>query len=110
MCGEKGMPAAAVRLFEDKGTAYLAAGQLGLPVPPLGSGPFEFQAAEQLKNSMPTDLAILKDSMPTYKWAPAGKMSEADFARGVEVLSSMGMFAKVSPEQVKASYTTTHQK
>jgi biotin carboxylase len=27
-------PAAAVRLFGDKGTAYLAAGQLGLPVPP----------------------------------------------------------------------------
>jgi ABC-type nitrate/sulfonate/bicarbonate transport system substrate-binding protein len=68
------------------------------------------QAAEQLKNSMPTDLAILKDSMPTYKWAPAGKMSEADFARGVEVLGSMGMFAKVSPEQVKAAYTTAHQK
>jgi hypothetical protein len=36
-------------------------------------------------------------------------MSEADFAHGVEVLSSMGTFAKVSPEQVKASYTTAHQ-
>jgi len=66
-------------------------------------------AAEALKDLLPTDLAILKDSMPTYKWAPAGKMSEADFANSVDVLASMGMFAKVTPDQVKASYTTAHQ-
>lgn len=67
------------------------------------------EAAEALKTSLPTDLAILKDSMPTYKWAPAGKMSDADFAKSVEVLGSMGMFADVTPEQVKASYTTAYQ-
>jgi ABC-type nitrate/sulfonate/bicarbonate transport system substrate-binding protein len=68
------------------------------------------QAAEALKSSMPGDPAILKDSLPTYKWAPAAKMSEADFAAGVGVLSSMGMFAEVSQEQIKSAYTTAYQK
>jgi NitT/TauT family transport system substrate-binding protein len=66
-------------------------------------------AAEKLQSAMPNDPKILKDSMTTYKWARDGKMSDADFFSGVDVLSSMGMFDPPSPESRNASYTAAYQ-
>ncbi|GAA3643199.1 hypothetical protein GCM10022224_001990 [Nonomuraea antimicrobica] len=68
------------------------------------------QAAEQLKSLIPTDFEILKDSLPTYKWARDGRMSEADFFRGVDVLAAMDMFAEVTQDQIKTAYTSAYQK
>ena len=67
-------------------------------------------AAEALQSVMPVDPEILKNAMPTYKWARDASMSEADFFHGVEVLGGMGMFDQApSPESTRAAYTAAYQ-
>jgi NitT/TauT family transport system substrate-binding protein len=67
-------------------------------------------AAEALKSVMPVEPEILKNAMPTYKWARDASMSESDFFHGVEVLTGMGMFDQApSPDSTRAAYTAAYQ-
>jgi NitT/TauT family transport system substrate-binding protein len=68
------------------------------------------QAAKTLQPKMPAfALKFLQDGLTTYKWAKAGKMSEAQFQAGVKVLASYGLFDEPSAGVLSAAYTSAYQ-
>jgi NitT/TauT family transport system substrate-binding protein len=68
------------------------------------------QAAKVLQPQMPAfALKYLQAGLATYKWAPGGKMTAAQFQAGVKAIASYGMFADPSADVLRAAYTTAYQ-
>jgi hypothetical protein len=52
---------------------------------------------------------VLAKSMDSYKWAKDAAMSEEQFAKSIQVLTSLGMFEAPSAKVVRAAYTADYQ-